>query len=145
MHCHGEGGDSCAAGAIVDVITQHGQVTGLLAGDANSCHGIVFAACATRYVYPGGRVGVHRVALESLSYVTADYAFSKARNFEAHDARNARILAAACADQVNHGEGFWYRMIDANSRALHHVTAPDLIKYGLARPISERVITEASA
>jgi ATP-dependent protease ClpP protease subunit len=145
MHCHGEGGDSCAAGAIVDVITQHGQVTGLLAGDANSCHGVIFAACAKRYVYPGGRVGVHRVALESIGHVTADYAFSKARELEAHDWRNARILASACSDQTLYGDNFWYRMINDNSRGLHHLAAVKLIEYGFARPIRERSIEDKSA
>jgi len=137
LHCHGEGGDSCVTGAMVDTIRHHGQIIGVLAGEANSSHGVIFAACAQRYVYPGAMIGVHRVAQESLHHVTADYALDRGRENERHDQRNARILAEACTDQERHGYKFWYRKIAANTRALGFIPAIDLISYGFAKPIQE--------
>lgn len=137
LHCHGEGGDSCVAGAIVDIIRHHGRVRGVLAGDANSCHGVIFASCTERYVYPGGRVGIHRVSQTEIRSVTADYAEGVAKLLESHDRRNAKIFASACRDQHHWHEAFWFEVIRVNPRALHHFDASFLIECGMARPISE--------
>lgn len=136
MHCHGEGGDSCAAGAIVDIVRHHGDFTGILAGEANSCHGIIFAACAKRYVHPGGIVGVHRVARETLNHVSAEYAMAHYQDLESHDRRNAQIYASACQGSFV-WEKFWFDMISENPRALKRLDASYLIECGMAKPISE--------
>src|SRR5688572_30087298 len=67
LHCHGNGGISAVSRAMVDLIRQHGNVTGLMAGECNSSHGIVWASCQQRYVYPHGALGVHMVAKSQLA------------------------------------------------------------------------------
>lgn len=139
LYCHGAGGDSCTAGGIVDVIRRHGNVIGLLPGDADSCHGVIFAACATRYVYPGARLGVHRVVMGSLEHVTADYALKRAEGLQKHDVRNAHIFAQACTPDLRYDARFWLDAINDNPRALHHFDAAFLIECGMARPIAEMI------
>lgn len=142
LYCHGEGGDSCAAGAIVDLIRHHSLVTGLLVGEANSCHGIIFAACFRRYVYPGGIIGIHRVARPTLNHVSAEYAMAHYQDLESHDRRNAQIFADACESPYD-GFGFWFDMICANPRALKSLDASYLIECGMAQPIADLDLTGA--
>jgi ATP-dependent protease ClpP protease subunit len=138
LYCHGSGGDSCATGAIVDLIHHHGLFTGLLAGEANSSHGVIFASCFKRYVYPGGIVGIHRVARESLNHVSAEYAMAHYQDLESHDRRNAQIYANACEAAPHDSVDFWFKMISENPRALRSLDASYLIECGMAKPIADR-------
>lgn len=138
MYCRGGGGDATAARGIVDVIQYHGQVVGLLPGEANSAHGTIFAGCSQRYVYPGACLGVHRVALGSIDSVDARYAKNWHVGFDILDRATAKTLAAACTDQKKYGESFWYKTIDKQgSSGLTRFDAAFLIKCGMAQPISE--------
>lgn len=138
MYCRGGGGDATAARGIVDVIQQHGKVIGLLPGEANSSHGVIFAGCAERYVYAGASLGVHRVTLETLEDVDAHYAKNTHRRFDMLDRAAAKTLAGACKDQSKHGEMFWYKAIDKQGGSgLKSFDADFMIKCGMAQSISE--------
>lgn len=138
LYCRGDGGDSCAALALVDVIQRHGQFIGLLPGEANSSHSVMWAACEQRYIFPGGSIGLHRCARIELQHVDAGYARRAADEFDRIDRQCARVMAGACANQETHGESFWYDVIDrTGSRGLTFFNAEFLIECGMAKPISE--------
>jgi ATP-dependent protease ClpP protease subunit len=138
MYCRGNGGDSRASYAIIDIIQQHGNVVGLLASEANSNHGVIFAGCSRRYIYPHGQLGVHRVALNEMYHIDATYAKNRYQEFEASDRANAKVYAAACKDQTRWGEDFWYTQIDEQgSRGVVQFDACFLITCGMAQPISD--------
>lgn len=112
LFCRGDGGSSRDAYAIIDVIRDHGNVTGFLPGDACSMHAIIWAACAKRFVYPLGTIGLHMVALNHIDHIDAKYAARIAGEYEATDRRNARILADACTSAgLQFGVDFWLNTI----------------------------------
>lgn len=89
MYCRGNGGSCRTAFAIIDIIQQHGNVVGLLTSEANSNHGVVFAGCPRRYVYPRALLGLHRTALDELYHVDSPYARNRYDELEAGDRANA--------------------------------------------------------
>ncbi|HYE75876.1 MAG TPA: ATP-dependent Clp protease proteolytic subunit [Blastocatellia bacterium] len=137
LHCRGNGG-SCRAGmAIVDLVREHGQFIGLLTSEANSTHGVIFAGCPRRYVYPSGSLGAHRIALSEMYHIDAPYARNRYEEMETGDRYNAKILASACKDQKRWGEKFWYRQLNQQgSRGLKQFDAKFLIECGMAEPIT---------
>lgn len=138
LYCRGNGGGSRESYAIIDIIRQHGNVVGLLTSEANSNHGVIFAGCSRRYVYPLGQLGIHRTALSEMYHIDAPYAQNRYDEMESGDRSNARIYASACNDQKKYGESFWYRAIDKQgSRGLKQFDADFLIKCGMAMPISD--------
>lgn len=138
IYCLGSGGDAMAARGIIDVIQHHGHVIGILPGAANSAHGLIFAACSQRYVYPGGALGVHRCLLSQITDVDAKYAQNWHSEFESLDRAAAKTLSEACADQKKLSETYWYRVIDKQgSSGLTRFDAAFLIASGMAKPISE--------
>lgn len=137
FHCRGDGGDTASALAIVDVIRAHGQVTGVLAGEANSSHGVIFAACAKRYVYPFGSIGVHACAMNELHTVDAAYARTWFMELESTDKQVAQILASACTSAACN-ETYWFNKISTQGgQGFSRIFAPQIIACGMARPISE--------
>lgn len=137
LYCRGNGGDSRTSYAIIDIIQQHGNVVGLLTSEANSNHGVIFAGCPRRYVYPRARLGLHRTSLSEMYHIDAPYALNRHEEMETSDHTNARVYAAACKDQTQWGESFWYQQIDQQgSRGLILFDAPFLIECGMAQPIS---------
>lgn len=138
MYCCGDGGEAPTARRIVDVIAQHGRVIGLLPGDANSAHGVIFAGCSERYVYSGAGLGVHRVARGGINGLDAMHAQAQYDEMDGLDRAAAKTLAAACNDQKKYGESYWYRAIDRQGRnGVKRFDADFMIKCGIARPISE--------
>jgi ATP-dependent protease ClpP protease subunit len=138
MYCRGNGGSCRTAFAIIDVIQDHGNVVGMLTGEANSNHGVIFAGCPRRYVYPRGMLGLHRTALDALYHVDMSYAKNRFHELEMGDHANAKIYAAACSDQTQWGEAFWYTQLEQQgSKGLVHFNADFLIKCGMARPVRE--------
>lgn len=135
LYCRGNGGSSRSAAAMVDLIRQHGNVTGLLPGEANSSHGIVFASCQQRYIYPHARLGIHQVSWDGLS-TRIDNPTLKliARDYRMSDTANAAILS----DASNRSPEWWLKMIKkAGSGGIIHFHAPELREMELARPIEE--------
>lgn len=138
LYCRGNGGSCRTAFAIIDVIQDHGNVIGLLPGEANSNHGVIFAGCPRRYVYPLGMLGLHRTALDVMYHVDMPYAKNRYQELEVGDRANARIYAAACENQIQWGEEFWYRQIEQQgSKGLVQFDADFLIACGMARPAAE--------
>jgi ATP-dependent protease ClpP protease subunit len=135
MYCKGDGGDVSSALAIVDLIQQHGNVVGLLPGEANSSHATVFAGCKERYVFPNGVIGVHQIAWDrhegrldshNLRLLSVD--------FDAADAQVAEILASAS----NKSRDWWYRVLrDTGSGGVTQYRAGYMMQIGLARDVGE--------
>lgn len=134
LHCRGDGGGSRAARAMVDLIRQHGNVTGLLAGEANSSHAVIWSACQQRYVYPYGAMGVHMVAFDSITTRVDSQVLSQiAADYARMDMENAHIFAEAS----NHSPEWWYEVIQkAGSGGLTMFTAQQLLLMDMARPIA---------
>jgi ATP-dependent protease ClpP protease subunit len=138
FHSQGDGGDSTATLGIIDVIRQHGRVTGLLAGEANSCSGLIFAACVERYVYPYGSIGIHACGMAQINDVHGRYAQFWADDLTRVDQIQAEILAEACDTGV-HNAAFWLDVIVRRGRdGLQRVDAKALVACGIAKPIEAR-------
>lgn len=135
LYCAGDGGDTGCALAMVDLIRQHGQVDGMLAGHAASNHVVVWAACAARYVFPYGRIGVHKLAWSSLDGRTDSETLRLwARAFDTSEASIAQVLAEAGERDTD----WWLRTIQqAGSGGLIEFDAAWLVAHGLARPVAE--------
>jgi ATP-dependent protease ClpP protease subunit len=135
LYCHGEGGMSATSRAMVDLIRQHGNVTGMLAGEACSAHGIVWAACRHRFVYPHGALGVHMVAKSQMSTRGDALTYEQtAADFNRMDMENAHVLAEAS----NHSAEWWYDLTrKTGSGGITMFTAPQLLLMEMARPIAE--------
>jgi len=135
LHCHGNGGISAVSRAMVDLIRQAGNVTGLMAGECNSSHGIVWASCQQRFVYPHGILGVHRVAKSQVSTRFDGQTFEQfAADFNRMDMENSHILASAS----NKPSDWWYeRIVETGSGGTTNFTATQLVLMDMAKPISE--------
>lgn len=135
MYCKGDGGDVSSALAIVDLIQQHGNVVGMLPGEANSSHATIFAGCQERYVYPNGFMGVHQIAWDSHNgRLDAHNLRLLAVDFDSTDAQVAGILAAAS----NKSMDWWYKVLrDTGSGGVTRYPARQMIQFGLARDVGE--------
>ena len=135
LHCNGDGGNSRAALAMVDLIRQHGQVTGLLAGMASSSHGVIWAGCTRRFVYPMGCIGLHMVGWNAFnSRIDSVTAAQIAHEYDAGDRQNAEVFAAASIMPCD----YWYKLLrDTGSGHVVTFEAVKLIEMGMARPVSE--------
>ena len=135
LYCAGDGGSAPAAISIVDLVQQHGNVIGMLAGEATSSHVTVFAGCPERYVYPNASIGVHRLAWPDVGTrqdrVSLD---NRAAELQIGEAKVASILAkASCKD-----EDWWLsEMRSAGSDGVRIFTTTDIISLGLAQHVSE--------
>lgn len=137
LYCRGDGGGCRIANSIVDAVQTHGKVRGILAGEANSSHGIVFAGCPERYVYPNGALGVHRTVLHQIEMVDAPYARNRFEGLEAGDRSNARILASACPVGSELNAEWWYQQIAETGKGLRLFDSAFLISNGMAKPASD--------
>jgi ATP-dependent protease ClpP protease subunit len=134
FHCAGDGGDTASALGIVDIIREHGNVTGLLAGEANSSSGVIFAGCAHRYIYPYGSIGVHGCAMNQLNTVDVAYARTWMTELETTD----RAIAKVFSDASNAPCEFWLEMIlRQGGQGYTRHNAQFLIECRMAKPISE--------
>lgn len=139
LYCRGDGGSSRDALAMADLIRAHGEVTGLLAGAANSSHATIWASCATRYVYPLATIGLHRVSWSEVPHVDARSARLVSAEFEATDRCIAGILAGAAKPEYN-SDYWWTLLQDTGSRGVQEFTAQQMIDMGMALPIAKRVL-----
>jgi ATP-dependent protease ClpP protease subunit len=135
LYCRGDGGDTRAALAIVDLLRQHGQVIGFLAGEANSSSAVIWAGTARRYVYPLGAIGLHKVSLGSLNTrVDSLYAAQIAREYTITEERIAALLESISTRSA----GKWSDLInDAGSGGIKQIFADELISLKMAQPISD--------
>lgn len=135
IYCRGDGGSSRTGRAMVDLIQHHGSVVGMLAGEANSSHGIVWASCKYRYVFPYGELGVHMVAFDSIqTRVDAQVLRQLSGDYDQSDRYNAEILAGAS----NQSPEWWYELQrTTGSAGIRMFPAREIIQMGMAKPISE--------
>lgn len=145
MYCRGDGGESRAEIAIVDLVCQHGNVTGILPGSALSAHAIIFAACARRYVYPNATIGLHRVAVgEVRTRVDSVYAVLLYQELVRADELASIVLARACTD-ASATPAYWRKEIREAGSGAYSILDYDWMvgTLGMARPISELPPLEA--
>jgi len=136
IFCQGMGGETNCALAIADMIQHRGNCVGLLPGQADSCHGDVFLACQKRYVFPLACLGIHssKYFFDSGTKMDISGAENRFRMIQSYDGRTARIMAMAS----NKSGVFWEdRMRAIGSDGVQHLTAYELVWFGMARPISE--------
>lgn len=133
LFCRGDGGGTRTTLAIVDLIAQHGNVTGVLHGAAFSAHGLVWASCQRRYVSPNGCIGLHKVAGTDYGQMDSTYARHIAAEYE----RVEQIAAELLARISGRTSGFWYDLMqDAGSSGCKIVEAARLIDMRMAHPLS---------
>jgi ATP-dependent protease ClpP protease subunit len=138
IYCDGDGGYGRNALSIAGLIQQHGNVTGILAFEAHSCHADVFMACQKRYVHPAAAIGIHMTAY---SHIDKSVDRVHARNINAELERGecqiARIYAQACPNP-EHDETYWFnRLQETGSAGVQMIDADQLIQMGIARPIAK--------
>lgn len=135
LFCAGQGGSAPDAMAIVDLIQVHGNVIGMLPGEAQSSHVTVWAGCAARYIYPLASIGVHCLKWSNLN-TRQDRQSLRQRDEELMmgEANVARVLAEAC--RMEFGVSFWLNaMRDAGSDGVRIFNAATVVKMGMAKSI----------
>lgn len=136
LYCRGEGGESRAALAIVDLIRLHGKFVGILCGAGNSAHGMIWAACQTRVVTQHGALGIHMVSWDSYSTrVDAKSAAVIESNFRHTNDHCARIYAEAS----NRDERYWLEQLERTSGSVVTFTADDLVEFEMAVPVKQYI------
>ncbi|MBZ0291407.1 MAG: ATP-dependent Clp protease proteolytic subunit [Anaerolineae bacterium] len=135
LYCRGNGGDSASALAMVDLIQAHGNVIGMLPGEAASSHVTVWAGCHERYIYPNALIGVHMVSWQSLSTRQDSLSLRQSMmDFEGIERRVAEVLAGAS----NKDAYWWLKIIQkTGSGGLTMFDAKVIVDLEMAKPISE--------
>jgi ATP-dependent protease ClpP protease subunit len=133
LFCHGNGGFTYDALAMVDLIRADGNVDGMLTGSAASMSAVVWAACARRFVYPNGRIGIHPV---SSGHSDGDRRIFHAEmeELEALDNRICQIFGDASSER---GSVWWHSRLYEDGD-LKWLLADELMGIGMAKPVSER-------
>lgn len=132
--CTGNGGDLTFALAICDLIKFHGNITGFLVGQANSCHCDIFMACNERYFTQSAGLGFHL----SKHYIDGYADLTEIQNVlgEAHqyDSRLYKIFADASSNDRE-----WWRefITKAGGHGCKSVGTSFLTSYKIAKPIEE--------
>ena len=137
IYCDGDGGYGRNALSIAGLIQQHGSVTGILVGEAHSCHTVIFMACQVRFVHPAAALGIHMPAYSSVNNpVDRRHAHNINLELERGERQMARIYAQASAPEYD--ETYWYnRLREAGSAGVEMIDAEELINMDIARPIAE--------
>jgi ATP-dependent protease ClpP protease subunit len=134
LYCRGDGGCSRSALAIVDLLRGHGDVDGLLYGEANSSHATIWAGCARRWVSPGALIGVHMVSWGSINTRMDSVTMHLiATEYRSTESRVSDVLAAAS----NRPADWWLKQIRETSGAVIQIPAAELIEMEMARPVGE--------
>lgn len=132
LYCRGGGGDVASAFAIIDLIREHGNVSGMLLGEANSSHGVIWAGCQKRYVYPNGVLGVHMPSQQWQGAVDSREAWLLALEMERYENQIAELYKSICSKEVD-----WKQAMAATgSSGMRFLDASWLIENGMALPIS---------
>lgn len=136
LHCRGNGGSAQDALAIVDVLQGHGNVAGILAGSAESAHGIVFAGCRTRYIYPNASLGVHQISWNNAGDLDGIQAQEIADWTARRERLGAKILADACANDPYNTQDYWLAVMQIAGRIrIREYTCGELVAMGMGSAI----------
>jgi ATP-dependent protease ClpP protease subunit len=130
---NGTGGEISSAFAMVDLIREHGQVTGLLLGEADSSHGVIWLACRHRYVYPSAALGVHMPALERHGYVDSQEAYLVHLDMKRYEDLLVDLLQHSCPQDID----FRTIVYSAGSSGMQYMDAKWLVDKGVALPSSQ--------
>jgi len=131
LYCAGSGGSAPDAIAIVDLIQARGNVTGYLAGQAQSCHTTIWAGCNKRIVYPYASIGVHGLRWSSLSEQDIRSLNNRNNELVSGERKISNIMASACSAEFD--ETFWRGVIqETGSDGIRIFDAVDCIKMGMA-------------
>ena len=136
FYCAGLGGEVNSALAIVDLIQAHGDVIGLLPGQADSSHAYVWLGCRERYVYPYASMGLHETKFIYQNGATVDRRFTQ--NFlgdvTSYNYRICRLLSDATTP--HRPIEFWETQLsDIGSVGVRHYDDGELIRMGIAKAI----------
>lgn len=124
--------------AIVDIIRAHGKVAGVLAGAAESAHGIIFAGCANRYCYPHASIGVHQIAWYNAGDLDGIEAAGIARWTELQERKGAALFASICKDGPYSTVNYWLDVMrQVGRKRVHDIQAAELVALGMAQPIGQ--------
>ena len=137
LYCRGDGGFIRDAFAIIDVIRQHGNFTGLLTGMAFSSHADIWVACNKRYVYPLGAIGLHQVKIAtSEQYKDALYLNKKVQEGRRLDKMIASLFAGASKKSFDD----WVGRLCYTGDNVEWIYEKEIIELEMAEPISARSI-----
>lgn len=138
LYCAGDGGSVRPGLAIVDLIYQHGNVVGMLPGGALSVHSWIWAACQTRYVYPHGGIGVHKVGYSELNRgLDSKSAAQLTSELEQYERYIAGIFAGASRSSAD----WWFEQIQKAGREEYDMyPAARLMGLAMAKPAHEFVM-----
>ncbi len=134
LYCRCDGGDSRSAFAIVDLIAQHGNVVGLLVGEADSAAVPIFAACQQRFVSAHGALGLHKVSWDGSRILDSESAALLAKDYENAERVSADLLAGISGQTSD----YWYSVIQsAHGHAVKLIESGELIARGMAQPLHQ--------
>lgn len=139
VHCNGSGGETDYAFAIVDLIREHGKVSTYLTGMAFSCHSVIFAAGAERFVSEHGAIGIHQPYFEN-STGSADAFQERSNRLDNLKAQIAKIYAYASNKETS----WWLDRINSISDGRFKRYGADmLIHLDFAQPMYDwKKVTE---
>lgn len=137
VYCDGDGGYGRNALSIAGLLMHHRDVTGVIVGEAHSCHSVIFMACAHRFVHPAAGIGIHMGFYHSIDKpVDSRHARNVNLELERGERQIARIYAQASDKECD--ETYWYdRLQKVGSSGVEMIDADKLIAMGIARPIAE--------
>lgn len=125
---NGNGGSTGAETAICDFLGVRGRVRGVMFGEANSAHGLIWACCPKRAVGRNAVLGVHRTQYtpNSANYSVTDF---RRATTESHywDERAAKRYAKISGKS----EKWWLRQMENAGNGLTIFTAKQLVKMGM--------------
>lgn len=136
LRCHGDGGYTRTAFAIVDLIQLDGNIDGVLIGNSCSSHSFIWAACARRYVTPFAIMSVHGVSFGNWNArLDQDTLVRQGQNFELTNTIIANIYAQASSKSAE----WWMEKLRVNGATLYDFNADALINdLQMANPIKDR-------
>lgn len=141
LYIAGYGGEADLTFAISSLIKMDGNIEGHLIGGAHSSHGIIWASCQKRYVYPYSILGVHPVQEGNSLEVNTVKTFEQLRrHLQPYDNIIAQILSEACEDAQTYTTEYWLEsMREQTTPPLTYTIDSDMLinKYGMGQPYSE--------
>lgn len=132
LYCSGDGGSVDAAFAITALIQEDGNIDGYLLGVAYSAHSVIWSGCATRYIYPGSSLGIHRISIDT-SNQRIDGPTAQALLHELEGGTN--YAASIYAMASNKPAAWWIAKMDAARNRMSIVDADEIIALGMAERI----------
>lgn len=136
--CCGHGGWSYQALGIGDLLSSDGNIIGILNGYCASAHGIIWASCPERLVYPHATLGVHLGTYSELKEVNAVDVMHNYETLQWIDHRVASLYASISTEDVD----YWKGRIRHAPGSLDDIHADELVEMGMARHVDDWLAEE---